>query len=165
MIALALLLGVSAALVQAAVLPTFYLNAWTAPVPACALIAAWAATRRPEETWAIAGTGALVLGAISVERSGWFLLAMLPTVGVAMVLAEVSPRNRGFTARLGRAVAAASVGTLCYGSLLALTSASAGVLLEEAPSLVVAAIGTSLLAAIVVVVALPFRPRPASLFA
>jgi hypothetical protein len=163
-IAVALLLGVLAALVQAAVVPTFYLDAWAAPVPACALIAGWAAARRPEETWGIAVAGAVVLGVVSVERSGWFLLAMLPTVGVAMLLTEVSPNNRGFSVRVTRATATAVAGTLAYIATLALASASGDLLLEETPGLVIAALGTGLLAAVVLVAMLPFRRRTEGLF-
>jgi len=165
MIALALILGVTAALVQAAVLPAFYTGLWAAPVPACALIAGWAATRRPEETWTIALAAALVLGAISVERAGWFLLAMLPTVGAAMVLATMAPRNRSLTARVGRALIAASGGALGYAGTFAIASTSADALLEEAPGLGAAALVTGLLAALIVVCAAPFRRRPVGLFA
>lgn len=160
-----LLLGVVAALIQAAVLPAFYANAWATPVPACALIAAWAVTRRPDETWAIALAGALVLGVVSIERTGWFLLAMLPTVGLAMTLDEVSPRNRGFSARLGRALAAAAAGALSYAALLAVASTSGGTLIEESRALAMGAIGTAVITAIVVVLLTPLRPRPAGLFA
>jgi len=163
-IAVALLLGFLAALVQAAVVPAFYLDAWAAPVPACALIAGWAAARRPEETWSIAVAGAVVLGVVSVERSGWFLLAILPTVGVAMLLTEVSPGNRGFSARITRASATAVVGTLAYVATLALASASGRVLLDETPRLVIAALGTGLLAVFILVAMLPFRRRTAGLF-
>jgi hypothetical protein len=165
MIAAPLLLGGAvAALVQVAVLPAFYGSAWATPVPACALIAAWAVTRRPDETWAIALAAALVLGVVSIERSGWFLLALLPTIGLAMTLDTVSPRNRSFSARLGRSVSAAAGGTLAYAALLALPATSGGALLEETRALAMGAIGTALLTATIVLILVPLRPRPATLF-
>ncbi len=165
MIMFQLMLGTSAALLQAAVIPRFTTDPWAAPVVASAVIAAWAVTRQPHETWPIALASALVLGLVSIERSGWFLLAMLPTVGLAMLLDAVSPRNRGLPARLGRAAAAAAAGALGYALLLALASASSASLIEEARSLALAAIATALLAVLTVAATSPFRRRPAGLFA
>lgn len=165
MILLLLLVGGSAALIQTAVLPAFYLNAWAAPVPACALIAAWAAVKRPQDTWPLAVAGALVLGVISVERSGWFLLAFLPTVAATIAVAEVSREHRGFAARLGRATAAALVGTIGYIAMLTLASTGGRLLLERAPDLLTAAVATSVLAAVIVALMLPLRERSTGLFA
>jgi len=163
-IALTIALGILAALLQAAVVPAFFLDAWAAPIPACALIAAWAAARRPEETWPIAAAAALVLGVISVERAGWFLLALLPSVGGAILLASVSRENRGLSARLSRGIAAAAIGSLGYAAVLGLGAARDGAVFRESAAVAFAAVGTALLAAIVVTALTPFRRHPVGLF-
>ena len=164
MIALALLLGLAAALTQAAIVPAFTVGAWAAPVPTCALVAAWSVTLRPGGTWAIVVTSAVVLGVMSVERSGSFLLALLPTVSATMFLETVSPASQNFVARLGRATAAAAVGSASYVIALGLISGTGRALIEVGPQIALGAAGTSLLAAIVVTASAPWRRQRTSIF-
>jgi hypothetical protein len=163
-IALPLLLGALGALLQVSVLPAFYAEPWATPLLPCALLAAWAATRRPEESWPIALASALVLGVASVERSGWFLLALLPTFGAGLALGLVSPRHHHFVARLGRATATAATGAVCYLGTLALASGSVVGLGAAVPAVVLAGVGTAVIAAIAMVALIPLRPRPVGLF-
>ena len=159
------LLGAIAALLQASVLPAFYLDPWAAPLLPSALVAAWAVIRRPEETWAIVLAGALILGVVSTERTGWFLLALLPSVGIAMLLATVAPRHHSFVAGLGRAAATAAAGTGCYLSILAIVSGNGAALAPAAPQVIAAGLATAALAGVGVIALRPLRPRPRGLYA
>lgn len=165
MIAAPLLLGTAAALLQAGVLPAFYLDAWAAPLLPAALVAAWAATRPPAETGMIALAAALTLGAMSVERAGWFLLALLPSVGIAMLLATVAPRHQGFGARAARATATAFGGTVCYVAMLAIVSGRGATAAEASVEVAVASLGTAVLAAAGVIALAPLRRRSSGLYA
>ena len=164
MIAAPLLVGAAAALLQTAVLPTLFLDAWATPLLPAALVAAWAATRRPEETWTIVLVAALILGVMSRERAGWFLLALLPSVGIAVSLDALAPRHRNFGARLGRAVATALAGTICYVTILAIASGNGGALATTGPQIAAAGLGTMVLATLGVIALAPLRARPAGLF-
>lgn len=164
MIALPLLLGALGALLQVSVLPAFYPEPWATPLLPCALVAAWAATRQPEESWPIVLASAVLLGIASVERSGWFLIALLPTFGVGLAIGSFAPHHHNFGARLGRATATAATGAVCYLGTLALTSGSVVGLVAAVPAVALAGLGTAVLAAIGVVALIPLRPRPAGLF-
>ncbi len=114
------IVGLLAALVQVAFLPAVVSTGWAAPIVPCAVVAAWTAARRPEGAAVVALAAALVLGAISVERAGWFIVALLPALGTAMSLESVAPTARSLGARSVRAVASAGVGAFGYLIALAL---------------------------------------------
>jgi hypothetical protein len=153
------LAGLIAALFQLALVPAVTSNGWAAPVLPCAVVAAWAASRRPEAATLIALTSALVLGVISVERAGWFLVALLPAVGVAMLLDALVPAARNLPARVARAAAGAAAGTLGYLATLALAGGHVGALVDAGSDVAGAATITALIAAVVVVALSPLRPR------
>jgi hypothetical protein len=153
------LAGLVAALFQVALVPAFVSDGWAAPVLPCAIVAAWAASRRPEAATLIALTSALVLGVISVERAGWFLIALLPAVGSAMLLDALAPAARNLPARVARAAVGAAAGTLGYLATLALAGGHLGSLVEASSDAAGAAAGTALLAVVFVVLLTPLRPR------
>ena len=159
MILVPVLAGLVAALFQVALIPAFVSDGWAAPVLPCAVVAAWAASRRPEAATLIALTSALVLGAISVERAGWFLIALLPAVGTAMLLDTLAPAARNLPARIVRAAASAAAGTLGYLATLALAGGHLGSLAGAVSDAAGAAMGTALLAVIFVVLLGPLPTR------
>lgn len=159
MIAVPVLAGLVAALFQVALVPAVASNGWAAPVLPCAVVAAWAVSRRPEAATLVALTSALVLGAISVERAGWFLVALLPAVGLAMLLDALAPAARNLPARVARAAAGAAAGTLGYLATLALAGGHLGALIAASSDAAGAAAMTALVATVLVVVLSPLRPR------
>jgi len=164
MIVLSLVAGATAALIQTTVLPQFFLDAWTTPFLPAALVATWATTRQPIETWRITLISALILGVMSSERVGWFLLALLPISLIAVFLHEISAQNRHLTTQIGRASATALTGTICYFIILTIVAGKGSLLLAAGPDIAIACLGTMALAIIGVLAVSPFRKKPIGLF-
>ncbi len=136
-----------------------------APVLPAILIAAWAAIRRPEETWPAIVLPAIIFGVLSEERVGWFLLALLPTPLIASIaVRRFQPRITGFHRRAltGASVAAASA--WLYGLFLLLAADMVGELPHAASNLTASAVLSGLLALIVSACFWPLRPRSRGLF-
>jgi hypothetical protein len=148
-----------------------------APLLPVALVAAWAAAREPIEVAPALVVAAGALGAVSTERVGWFLLALLPTVAVAVAARELprraswgrgrrtlerpAGREAALTDVALRAAVAAAVGAAAYLALLALASGRPALL----PALGVSIAGATVWsAALATVLALLLRPRRRGLF-
>lgn len=131
------------------------------PVLPLAALAAWTAARGPLEAWAGLLPAPLLLGLTSDERVGWFVLALAPTPLIAAALG----RGPGAPRTLGAAAIAAVVGLVLYTALLEGVAGEARSLIEGASALGRGALLTGLLAMLLGVALLPFRPRARGLFA
>lgn len=164
MIIMSLLAGAAASLIQITVLPQLFFDAWTTPFLPAALVATWSATRKPIETWGITLISALILGVMSSERAGWFLLALLPISFIAVSLDELTARNQNLTTRIGRAGATALTGTLSYVLILTIVAGKGSLLVAVGPQIAMACLGTMALTTVGVLALNPFRKRPVGLF-
>ena len=151
-----------------------------APLLPVALVAAWGAARDPIEVAPALVVAAAALGAVSTERVGWFLLALLPTAALAVTaraLPRRAPWGRGRSALDARsagesppadvalrAAAAAAVGAAAYLALLALASGRPALLSALGPSIVGAAAWSAALADALALLLRPLRPRRRGLF-
>ncbi len=165
MTAVLVVLAMLSAPLQAAITTALVRDPLAAPVIPVALVAAWGAVRRPDETWVAILLPAVVLGVASEERVGWFLLALLPAPAIATLVARQSDRNVvAFWQRVARAGAAAGVGAASYAIVLALAGGLAGELPARSGAIVAAAALSGLLAVLVALCLWPFRPRQRGLF-
>ena len=151
-----------------------------APLLPVALVAAWAAARNPVEIAPALVVAAAALGAVSTERVGWFLLALLPTAALAVTARALPPRapwGRGRpaletrAAREGslievvlRAAVAAALGAAAYLALLALAAGRPTLLPALGASIIGAAAWSAALAAALALLLRPLRPRRRGLF-
>lgn len=136
-----------------------------APVLPAVLVAAWATARRPEETWPAIVLPAIVLGAMSEERMGWFLIALLPAPLIASIaMRRFRPRVTGFKRRAATASCVAAAGAASYGCLLLLGAGMTGELAGAMSTLVASALMSGLLALVATVALWPLRPRQQGLF-
>ncbi|MSP22710.1 MAG: hypothetical protein EXR66_06800 [Dehalococcoidia bacterium] len=135
-------------------------DACALPLLPLAALAAWAAVRGPVEAWAGLLPAPLLLGLTSDERVGWFIIALAPTPLIAVALR--GPHNAART--IGVAACTAAAGLAIYAALLEGVAGSGRDLLEAPSALGRALLLTCLLAALVSVVLLPFRPRERGLF-
>lgn len=153
------LLGAAAALAQLGAVPALFPGAPAAPLLPVALIAAWSAVRDPREAWPALLVASVLLGAASEERVGWYLIALLPALALAM-MASLPPGAR----RAGLAVGGAAAGAVAYLALLTLAAGRASALGSEAGTLAVAALWTAAATALLAAALWPLRPRTAGLF-
>jgi hypothetical protein len=133
----------------------------SAPVPVLpvAALVAWARVRHPGEAWLAIAPAALVLGAASEVRAGWFLLALLP----APLLA--APRVTGNLRGMAMAGLAGGAGGCLYLVFLAMANApDTGGLLESGVALRTT-IWTGCSAVVFALAMLPLRPRTREMFA
>ncbi|MDA0815610.1 MAG: hypothetical protein O2924_03460 [Chloroflexi bacterium] len=136
-----------------------------APVLPATLIAAWAVIRRPEETWPAIVLPAIVLGALSEEHVGWFLIALLPAPLIASIaVRRFRPRITGFNRRALTGASAAGAGACLYGLLLLIRADMASDLPRVASALTASAVLSGLLALIAAACLWPLRPRTHGLF-
>lgn len=144
-----LVLAIGAAILQVGAVPAAFAQPLAAPVLPVALLAGWAAIRRPREAWLAPLGAAAVLGAVSEGRVGLFLLALLPALALA-TLARLRERRGEGTAvrRLGLAAAAGAAGTLCYVLFLAVAAGTAAAVTSALPALLGGMAWTGLLAAL-----------------
>jgi hypothetical protein len=162
MIAVAvLLLAVAAAILQVGAVPAAFHQPLAAPVLPVALLAGWAAMRRPREASLAPLGAALVLGTVSEGRVGVFLLALLPALALATLTRLRERRGEGTAVRrFGLAALAGAGGTLGYVLFLSLAAGTAGALVEVAPALLGGIAWTATLAT--VLAGLLWRVRTAS---
>lgn len=166
------ILVVGAALLQVGVVSTLVFHSAGAPFLPIALLAAWGTVRRPAEVWPALLLAAATLGVASEQRAGWYLLALLPT-GIALIapatLPTTSYRARGHHPSLlggiARAPVAAAAGTWVYLVLLLVAGGDAAAIPEVGVDLVVGALWTGVVAAILAFALWPLRSRQRSLFA
>ena len=126
-----------------------------APLLPAALLAAWAAVRDSNEAWPAPVAAALVLGAASEERVGWFLLALLPAFVLAAAVRSASGLRRPALAPF-----AAAGGALAYAALLDAAAGDPGAVTVSAAAYLRAALWTALAAALLAVLLTPLRPPP-----
>ncbi|MFA7250314.1 MAG: hypothetical protein WC273_11870, partial [Dehalococcoidia bacterium] len=86
-------LAVLAAIMQIGAVPAAFAEPLAGPVLPVALLAGWAAVRRPREVWPVPLAAAAVLGVVSEGRVGIFALALLP--GLALVTLVRLRERRG----------------------------------------------------------------------
>ncbi len=158
-------LTLAAATMQAAITTALFRDPLAAPVLPLVVIAAWAVMRDARETWPALILPAVVLGAASEERVGWFLLAMLPGPVIAVVATRmIRPRVTGVSRRLVIAAGMAAGAAVLYATLL---SVGGGVTDQLGGSASAIAGSAMLSAALAVGAALafwPLRPRERGLF-
>lgn len=118
MIALALVLGIAAALIQGGPLAALGDGGATVALPG-AIAAGWAAVRGPREAVATVLAAATVLGALSETRAGLFGLALLPSAGLGTLAVAGAPGRRP---RMLRAGFAGLTGAFTYLGILALAA-------------------------------------------
>ncbi|MEX2375922.1 MAG: hypothetical protein WD942_10130, partial [Dehalococcoidia bacterium] len=136
-----------------------------APVLPTVLIAAWAVIRGSEETWPAIVLPAVVFGALSDERIGWFLLALLPAPLIASIAAQrFQPRITGFNRRALTGASVAAAGAWLYGLLLLFGAGMASDLPHAATALTASAVLSGLLALVAAACFWPLRPRHRGLF-
>ncbi len=157
MIALALVLGIAAALLQGGPLAALGDGGAAVALPG-AIAAGWAAVRGPREAVATVLVAATVLGALSEARVGLFALALLPSAALGSLAVVGTPGRRPRTVRAG---IAGLTGAFTYLSILALASRGwpEGVLILWGLTASVAA------AALTCFVLYPTRPHDRRLFA
>ncbi len=165
MTVLLVFLALAAAPLQAAITTALVRDPLAAPVLPVALIAAWAAIRRPEETWPAILLPAVILGVASEERVGWFLIALLPAPLVASFAVRRFRLNvTGFWRRAITAGAAAALGATVYACTLAVVGGIGSELPARSGALVTAAVVSGVLATLTAACFWPLRPRQRGLF-
>ena len=146
---LLVLLALAAAIAQIGLVPGAFAEPLAGPVLPVALLAGWTAMRRPKEAWPVPLVAAIVLGAVSEARTGMFVLALLPALGVATVARAGERRGEGTAIRrLGLAAAAGAIGALCYVAVLSMAAGTEATLTRALPALLVGATWTALLATV-----------------
>jgi len=163
--AILVLLAIAAAPLQAAITTALVRDPLAAPVIPVALVAAWAAMRRPEETWPAILLPAVILGVASEERVGWFLIALLPAPLVASVAVRRFRLNvTGFWRRVLTAGGAAALGATLYACTLAVVGGIGSELPARSGALMTTAIVSGLMATMVAALFWPLRRRQRGLF-
>ena len=152
-------LALIASLLQLGAVPALFLGGIAAPLLPVALIAAWTVARGERELWPALLIVAAVLGVASSERVGWFLLALLPAVGLSAVLADTLVGRR-----LALAPAAAAFGALGYLTVLATAGGGLASLPAMSGAIAAASAWTALAAAFFALALWPLQPRPRGLF-
>jgi hypothetical protein len=156
--AVVLVLTFASALVQVNVLPALIPSA-AAPLLPIALLAAWSAMRGAATTWPALVAVATTLGVASDQRIAWFLLALLPTVALAVAFAD--PGLRVAQARRPlHAAAVAAAGSAAYLATLLVAGGDARALAHAMPAFVAAATSTAVIAALSAAALWPVRTRP-----
>ncbi len=157
---LAVALGVGAGLLQVGAAPALFTEPRAAPLLPLAVVAGWSAVRGLGEAAPALLGAAVVLGAASEERAGWFLLAMLPAAALiaGAGAAPSAPSVRG----LLLAPAAAGLGAALYLGLLNLAAGELDALGRDREAVLAAAAWTAALAGALALLAWPLRPRRAA---
>ncbi len=165
MTAILVLLALAAAPFQAAITTALVRDPLAAPVLPVALVAAWAAMRKPEETWPAILLPAVVLGVASEERIGWFLIALLPAPLVAsFAVRRFRPKVTGFWRRVLTAGGAGALAAVLYACTLAVVGGIGGELPERSGALLAAAVVSGAISLVVAACFWPLRPRQRGLF-
>lgn len=157
MIAIAVVLGVCAALLQGGPLAALGDGGAAVALPG-AIAAGWAAVRGPREAIALTFAAAAVLGALSEARVGLFAVALLPAVGAGTLAAAGVPGRRGRAFRSSLAGLATAAG---YLGILALAAGS----WPAGTAVAWGALACAAIAATTCLAAFPLRPHDPRLFA
>lgn len=165
MSALLVVLVLLSAPVQAVITTAMFRDPLAAPVLPVALIAGWAVMRRVEETWPALILPAIVLGATSEERAGWFLIALLPAPVFAIAgVRRLKPRVSGMGRRLLTAAAIGAGGACAYAAVLGLAGGVIADLPRHASALLAAMAMSAVLATLAALAFWPLRRRERGLF-
>lgn len=156
-----LLVALAASLVQVGVVPAFVFTSAAAPLLPVALLAAWGAVRGTDDLWLALLAVAGILGVLSEERVGWYLLALLPTA--VLLLVAQQPGEPKFH-RIAHAPITAALGAWAYLALLFLASGRLEALPDTGIEALTAAGTTALLATVFALALWPLRGRPRGLF-
>jgi hypothetical protein len=156
-------LALLAALLQVSFVPMLWSEPLGAPVLPVAAVAAWTAARGPRELWPALVLAPVLLGTASVERVGWFLLALLPAATAPAALrAHDESRFVTLAGRCMLAAAAAGFGAAFHSTLLTIAGGQATTLAAAVGTLGAGAIWTAALA-LLIAAALPVsRTRAAA---
>ena len=158
-VAVIALLALAAALLQVGALPAFFLDGAATPLLPVALLAAWAAAREPAQTWPVLLVTAATLGAVSQERVGWFLFALLPTAAIATLAGGGGGRRR-----LAMAPLTAAAGAALYLVVLALAAGRTSALSGSTGAQLATVLWTAAAASLLALALTPLRPRTHGLF-
>jgi hypothetical protein len=159
-------IAVVAALVQIGPLSLFTLDPLAVPLLPVALVAGWAAVRRPGETWPALLLAPMVLGSVSQAPVGLFVLAVWPAAALAALMRRIDRDPVGNAGRRLLAAGLAAIGGAAwYGGLLAVAAGRPHALLLDSGGVAAAVIATGMLAMTVALALWPWRPRPRGLFA
>ena len=155
-----ILLVTAASLLQIAALPLLTPNPWAMPLLPVAFAAAWSVNRSEDEVWPALLPAALLLGVVSTQRVGWFLVALLPVALLGAVSAQArAGEARGLLWRLPVTASVAGLGALGYLLAMAAVSGEIVALAQAAPAVVGAILGTSTLASVLAPLLQPRRRR------
>ncbi|MGE3856597.1 MAG: hypothetical protein AB7G21_06550 [Dehalococcoidia bacterium] len=161
-----LLLAMGAAVLQVGAVPAAFHQPLAAPVLPVALLAGWAAIRRPREAWPVPLGAAIVLGAVSEGRVGLYLLALLPALAIATFVRLRERRGEGTASRrLALAAVGGAAGTLCYVLSIAAAAGTARTLSPALPALLGGMAWTGMLAALLAAALWRVRSDRGGLFA
>ena len=153
------------ALLQASAMPLLFLDPIAAPSLPIALIAAWAIAREPREVAPALLLTGIVLGVLSAERVGWFVLALVPAAAVAIPLEPLLSRPEGAPPRWLVAGAVAGLAVVIYTTLLAVAGGAAIEVAAAGDALLAAALVTAVLTVPMAAVLARTRARDVGLFA
>ena len=155
-----MLLVTVASFLQIAALPLLTSDPWAMPLLPVALLAAWSVNRSDDESWPALLPAALLLGVVSTQRVGWFLVALLPVALLGAALAQPGiDEERGLLWRLPATAGLAGAGSLAYVLLLATVGSELGSLASAAPAIAGATLATSAIAAALAPLVQPRRQR------
>lgn len=158
-------LAVLLALVQASAVPLVFLDPIATPSLPVALIAAWAVAREPREVIPGLMIVAVILGVLSSERVGWFVLALVPAAAAALPLEPLLARPEGAPPRSLVAGGVAAAGVIAYTALLALAGGVVADVPAAGDALVGAALVTAAIAMPLAAILVRTRAREVGLFA
>ncbi|MBT5775630.1 MAG: hypothetical protein HOH95_14780 [Dehalococcoidia bacterium] len=155
-----MLLVTAASFLQIAVLPLLTPDPWAMPLLPVALLAAWSVNRSHDEPWPALLLAAALLGVLSTQRVGWFLVALLPVALLGAALAQTHlDEEHGLLWRLPATAGVAGLGSLAYLLLLATVGRELGSLAGATPAVIVATFVTSVIAAMLAPLLQPRRQR------
>jgi hypothetical protein len=160
-VSLTLILFVTlASFLQVGALPVLFPDPWSVPLLPVALVAAWSVNRSCDEVWIALLPAAVLPGIVSTQRSGWFLMALLPVALIGEVVTQtIAGEQRGLRWRLPATASVAGLGTLSYLLLLAIVGRDLHSLSEAIPTIVGATLETSAIAVVLTPLLQPRRRR------
>ena len=163
--AIAAVIAVLFTLLQASAVPLLFLDPIASPSLPIALIAAWAIARDPREVAPALLLTGIILGVLSAERVGWFVLALVPAAAVALPLEPLLARPEGAPPRWLVAGGVAALSVVFYTALLAVAGGAAAEVSNAGNALLGAALVTAALAIPMAAILVRTRAREAGLFA
>jgi len=163
--AAAALVGAVTALLQTAVVPQLVDDPLAAPVLPVVMVAAWGTRRRASEVSIAVIMMGVCLGLLSTARAGWFVLALLPALGLALAAESGEPERASLLRRAVLAGLIGGVGAAAYLSVLPLAGGHAEALSEARAAVLLGATWTALLGSGLALVLAPFGRQRDGLFA